>query len=56
MTPPVTHISVLRTSAVLNMSSLVCEALSSFVQRAFSDVNDLVDVQGFTCGKFAHIV
>lgn len=43
-------------TTVMNNSSLACKVLSSFVQRAFSDVSDLVDVQGFTCGKFAHIV
>lgn len=43
-------------SLMLNLTScLVHKVLSSFVQGAFSDVDDLVHVQGLTCGKFAHI-
>lgn len=40
-------------AAVLNNSCLV---LSLFHQRTFGDVDDLVDVQGFTYGKFVYIV
>lgn len=29
---------------------------AAFSQRAFSDVNDLVNIQGLTCGKFGEIV